>query len=242
MIDELADPHRDYFSDDGSPCPSITEIDDFGQGALPFLAEVERLHYTTIFLFPVLERWGQYTSTNDLRGAFIVFLKNNTLLPSAHFYNNVDKRKAFTDSIELVSVEVSKALKVQHDIFYPPQEHITECLADIWRRKLREHKQGDHKPDVFAVTISGNDQIDSTELRSIVSRIMASLSISDFYATMVPIRDGDTTATILIARATKTPAAAVKPSVMRAVGSGFTSAEMYRPFRVTFDPLTPGAA
>ncbi len=78
---------------------------------------------------------------------------------------------------------------------------------------------------------------------------MASLSNSEFYATVDGLkgkkRNGKRKATILIAKARKTPEDAVKPNIMKAVGSGFTNTDngsgtvTYRPFQVKFHPLSP---
>ncbi len=222
---ELIGKKKQYFTEH----LPITELSDFNQAALPFLSEVERLHYESIFVIPVVKEWGTFNVTSALLGAFVVFVHKPEYLPSRML--NIERKLRFKDWLHSCVTLFAETLTKQHEVFFgnKPPRFLAEIWREritIWRKEVRSREKKDIKASdqelwVYELTIRPLRCIPQLKFDEIVSAVIAGLGNIDFYAILdetVPLTNR---AVLLVAPAkeVKERREDVRGTILRAVGA-----------------------
>ncbi len=204
------------------------EVREFSQKALPFLAEVKRLRYSSIFTIPIVDSKcvdsdSRFTA-NNLRGAFVFFVNDNTSLPGTVLEEKIAVFKSWIRELnakmndcldhnareEYLRIPVDESETINST---SQQESVIKTLADVWKEYSADSRY--HKTiEIEKITIKPKSKGEVLDLEKICSVIIARLSGSEYHAIIDNI-DESNEATILVAGSGSTN---IKPEVLRAVG------------------------
>jgi hypothetical protein len=193
--------------DDQSIGLPITEVHKYGQAALPFLSEADRLNYKALFVIPVVEQWGRFSGSANLEGVFIVFLNDASCLPSSKV------EEANTERFRTWLGESMK--KFQMALLLQAQIFDSLPLPEVWRKLNCEAEE----LYLYELTITSGDPVAPLTFGRIVSDLIATLGNIDYYATLDQKASDDNKAVLLVAPAATTKASDVRANILRAAGS-----------------------
>lgn len=212
MLEQLESEPKEYISS-----KVYTVVKEFGQRALPFLVEVERLKFKAILAVPVVAHSEQTAhdysfKSRDLHGAYLLFLQDDSNLPERVLKSKkiADFRTAlgnFTDKTQEALEAQSNMLKTISD-----DEH-TE-LAKTWRDSADVYSKRIY---IFEVRLQPKKTIQRSEMDEISSGVIAALSGAEFHAIVEQGGDYNSSeATVLVAGR---KGGNIKSEILRAVGT-----------------------